>query len=703
MEKFRCTQRDRLHYYNPERKIQGPENPWLLIPFINQWFNLIDLCKIRSQVEHLNPYQTLEVRWLYPEPPQKLSQSVYKATLDEVDFDLWINTIIPRFDELTQECHCQNEHKNEPRCQGHLASGNLDSMISNPIILDRLKRGPMFRETTNGDLTLARQALNGALRDLFDRNKKPQANVWIDKFLRTFDEQAQILLDQTKRGEIDLQKLLFPAPGNIKEHQKELDAILEKYVILPADKCKGNYLIVCKNLYIRQCVVALHQAPEYNKLNMSKDELSANLLQQITGILHHSHLALMLEKGKTELPYFYTLPKPHKNPIGWRPVAATHRSMFAIPQRVLTQALGLVMKALKEFHAKEFKDTGLRKYWIVENSLEIILSLPETVTSMYSSNIDSMYQKMNQNNVIESTSEEIRRATAIIQADAFFIVVGDTSLGNTIDQVFWYNSESGLDPMDQSISSTKDKCSKGVVYPVQNIINILIFLVQNSYVTLGNSVHHQINGIPHGGHSSGFLANLTCHNDKRKWVDKYPFHSLQYCISRYMDDFGIINADYFQDMYRDIYPEETGIRLIPNKVRLKQGRLVECKLLDTLIFVDSDGVVHVTLYDKREDYEFFANRFPDIDSNACRFQSISSFYGEIVRLFRLSTHREGFFENVSEVAAYSVKYKRYPENELPAAFSRFLDTQVFGYPRLMGVKQNLITMFRYKLDRKLNR
>lgn len=65
----------------------------------------------------------------------------------------------------------------------------------------------------------------------------------------------------------------------------------------------------------------------------------------------------MLEKGKVDLPYFYTLPKPHKNPIGWRPIAATRKSMFAVPQRILTQALALAMKALKEFYAKEFKDT----------------------------------------------------------------------------------------------------------------------------------------------------------------------------------------------------------------------------------------------------------------------------------------------------------------------------------------------------------
>jgi hypothetical protein len=521
----------------------------------------------------------------------------FKATLDKVDFKLWVNEIIPNFEQLTEACHCQHEFQTETRCQGHLASGNLDNIISNPIILDRLKRGPMFRETTNGDFNSARAALKATLQELFDRHKKAGAHKWITSFLQKFDAEAQQLKTKDQNGEIDLQALLFPTLGRIAEHQLELDAFLKKYVILPADKCRGNYFVICKNLYIKQCVNSLHQAPEYQQMDISKEDLTAQLLQEISGLIHHSQLSLLLDEGKSDLPYFYTLPKPHKSPVGWRPVAATHRSILALPQRILTQALGVIMKTLKEFHAKEFQETGIRRFWVVENSLDIVLSLPEVLTSMYSSDIDSMYQKMNKENAIKSTAEELQRVATITGADSFFVVIGYTSLGNHIDQCFWFNTDLGLDPTDGSIPSTKDRCSKGEVYPLQNIINLLVFLVRNSYVTLGNSIHHQINGIPQGGHSSGFLANLTCHSHERKWVDKYPFHSLQYSIFRYMDDFRVTNTDYFEEIYRDIYPHDTGIRLVPNRVKLKEGRLLECKILDILVFVDSAGVTHVTLYD----------------------------------------------------------------------------------------------------------
>lgn len=290
----------------------------------------------------------------------------------------------------------------------------------------------------------------------------------------------------------------------------------------------------------------------------------------------------------------------------------------------------------------------------------------------------------------------IRRAADLIGADSFFIVIATTQSGNRVDQAFWHDTASGLNPVDKSISCLKEGCGKGVLYPIQQILDILEFVLQNTHVTLGDSVHHQVNGIPQGGHASGHMANLTCHHYERKWVEKFPYHSLQYAISRFMDDFGAANAAYFQEMYTAIYPPETGIRLVPNLVNPKAGRVLECRLLDLLIYTEQDGKTHITLFDKRADFDYFVNRFPDIDSNVSRAQTISTFYGEIVRLFRINAHQEGFFQNVAEVASYLIVQKRYPQQELCRAFSRFLDTQK-GNPRLLGMKADLETIFAFKL------
>jgi hypothetical protein len=339
-----------------------------------------------------------------------------------------------------------------------------------------------------------------------------------------------------------------------------------------------------------------------------------------------------------------------------------------------------------------------RKFWIIENSLDLVLSLPEKLTDIFSSDIDSMYQNMDQNCVIEASSNEIRRAAHIVGADSFFVVIHNAIYGNKSDQVFWHNTTSGFNPVDHSLSCLKIGCSKGSVYTVDRIVQLLEFVVKHTYVTLGSSINHQVNGLPQGGHSSGHMANLTCHHYERSWVERFPWHSLQYAISRFMDDFSVANAPYFLEMYQDIYPPETGIRLLPNVVIPQPGRLIECKVLDTLIFVDLEGVVHVTLYDKRADYNFFVNRFPDIDSNASRAQSISAFYGEIVRLFRINTHWDAFLDNTADVAAYLIVHKRYPKQALLNEFPRFLSTQQ-GNPRLLGVQKDFKTMFSFRLHK----
>jgi hypothetical protein len=80
---------------------------------------------------------------------------------------------------------------------------------------------------------------------------------------------------------------------------------------------------------------------------------------------------------------------------------------------------------------------------IVENSLEVVLSLPAVLTDMFSSDKDSMYQNMDQGCVIDATSAELRRAAGIVGADAFFVVIYDTIYGNPADQAFWHSTQNG--------------------------------------------------------------------------------------------------------------------------------------------------------------------------------------------------------------------------------------------------------------------
>ena len=148
------TLRDKYLHYVPDRQDISQQH-WLLVSFENQWFNIIDLKGILASLQYINPYPDLQLRWLYPQPPQRLSQSLYKSVLQDVQYDQWIKKNIPNFDHYTSSCHCQQEHRSESRSEGHLATGNIDKVIRNEILIDRIQRGPNFRETPNGDLKVA--------------------------------------------------------------------------------------------------------------------------------------------------------------------------------------------------------------------------------------------------------------------------------------------------------------------------------------------------------------------------------------------------------------------------------------------------------------------------------------------------------------------------------------------------------------------
>lgn len=255
------------------------------------------------------------------------------------------------------------------------------------------------------------------------------------------------------------------------------------------------------------------------------------------------------------------------------------------------------------------------------------------IEDLFSSDINSMFSRMDQRTVCDAVKSEIQFAAQLVNANSFFVVLYVTIHGNSTDEACWYDANLNVDPTTRRSPALK-RAQKGIAYSVKRICQLVDYVVHHAYVTLGSSVQHQITGIPQVAHSNSFLANLTCYHFETRFVEKFPFHTLQYNIFRYCDDFEVANAPYFKEMYRDIYPASSVIVLIPNEINPREGFKVESHFLDTLTCVTHGNEVHiVTLFDKRSSYDFFVNRFPDVDSTASETQSHSVFYGELVRIF----------------------------------------------------------------------
>lgn len=238
--------RNPAFYYESANK--DGNKPWLLVRFENHWFNIIDLGSILNKHKSICPYEDLQLRWVYPSPPQKLILSRYKTVLKDLNYDRWLNDILPNFEQISESCHCHQDFPNEPRVSNHVISGNLAGLIQDELLLDRLMRGPDFRECHSTSFEQAYTALEDALFELSSMHEAPRAEhiQWSEKLLKSFRHMQRLYARSTparKQAE-DLQ----PVKGRLADRKQELDAFCLKYTFLVADKSRGNFVIVCNNL-----------------------------------------------------------------------------------------------------------------------------------------------------------------------------------------------------------------------------------------------------------------------------------------------------------------------------------------------------------------------------------------------------------------------------------------------------------------------
>ena len=107
------------------------------------------------------------------------------------------------------------------------------------------------------------------------------------------------------------------------EAVKCLSSLLDKYVIVPADKASNNIVFVCKSYYFECLIKELGMNSNtssnttYKPTSFDKDEILTN---------HRSFMtSLNIPSGKEseDLPYLYWIPKLHKTPCKERYIAGS--------------------------------------------------------------------------------------------------------------------------------------------------------------------------------------------------------------------------------------------------------------------------------------------------------------------------------------------------------------------------------------------
>jgi hypothetical protein len=139
--------------------------------------------------------------------------------------------------------------------------------------------------------------------------------------------------------------------------------------------------------------------------------------------------------------------------------------------------------------------------------------------------------------------------------------------------------------------------------------SVLGFLVENIYVVFGDQVFQQSVGIPVGTNCVPLLADLFLYSYEAEFVQKLlQDNNKKLAMSfnhtfRYIDDVLSINNHNVHNYVHLIYQDELEIKDTTESDK-------SASYLDILLNIDSNGTLTISLYDKRDDFDFAIVNFP---------------------------------------------------------------------------------------------
>ena len=153
---------------------------------------------------------------------------------------------------------------------------------------------------------------------------------------------------------------------------------------------------------------------------------------------------------------------------------------------------------------------------------------------------------------------------------------------------------------------------------------------------LSTLTFRQVVGIPMGTNSAPLLADLFLHTFEYDFMLTTMKQDMTKAVSfgytfRYIDDLFSVNNDSFEEYISSIYPSELELKdttMASNEVcyldtRIKQG--------------DDSTPYHISVYDKRDDFDFRIVNFPHMDSNIPANPAYGIYISQLVRLDLLTS------------------------------------------------------------------
>ena len=324
----------------------------------------------------------------------------------------------------------------------------------------------------------------------------------------------------------------------------------------------------------------------------------------------------------TQLPKLYHMPKMHKTPPKQRYIAASNKCTTKPLSNIITKCLKLILLQHRKYCTTIYNRTGVNAMWIADNSKNVLNTIDKLndtnkAKNIYTYDFSTLYTMI--------PHDDLKEQMKWIMDIAFFNKSKKYIFVSSYNAT-WYKRKN-------TIRITKEQ-----------IIEYINYLIDNIYVTVGDYVFRQKIGIPMGTDCAPYLANLYLYALECKYLKELMKNdvntarrlSLSY---RYIDDLLMFNTNGIMDEHKkNIYPKE----LILNKENTTDDH---CTFLDLDMTINKkSNTIQTCIYDKRDDFNFTINNFPNLSGNIHAPRSHGIVISQLIRFCKACTKVDDFIE-----------------------------------------------------------
>ena len=317
-----------------------------------------------------------------------------------------------------------------------------------------------------------------------------------------------------------------------------------------------------------------------------------------------------VEHKQDKLPTMYWIPKLHKNPYKARFIANSSSCTTTNLSKLLTSCLTAVKDHIIKYCNKAYENSGVNLYWSIKNSSDVLKKLQNNnfqASTISTYDFSTLYTTLPHDLIKEKLVNLIQKT---------FAREGTSFLACNFDRAFFTNA----------------LVDNYTMWTCREVCESLTLLIDSIFVRFGNEVFRQVIGIPMGTNCAPLIADLFLYHYEREFMLKLSKDTQADVIeafnntSRYLDD--ILNFDnpFFDNMIKDIYPNE----LLLNKANTSD---LEADFLDLHLSITNNSV-STKIYDKRDDFAFDIVNFPHLDGDVPHATSYGIYISQLIRFAR---------------------------------------------------------------------